>query len=103
MKSACGGAGMSITDFWDHSLRDIVNVINGDQDRQLSDLKWMRWQTAALINIHLGRKERIKAVDLFRTGDEEQPESVKVDPKIEQEISSKWDAEMASKFNVNGK
>lgn len=93
---------MSVSDFWRSTVRDVINVIFGYEQKRLSDLKWLRWQTAALINIHLGKRDKIKATDLFKTSDETPDKPVQVDPEVERAINAKWDAEMAEKFNVNG-
>lgn len=101
MESACGGAGMSVADFWDSTLRDVNNVIRGFEAERTHSLKWLRWQTATLINIHIDKKNRLKPTDLFTTADEKPEKPANVDPEKQAEMIRKWDAEIAKKFNVN--
>lgn len=92
---------MSVPDFWICSLRDVVNVISGHEEEKIEALKWMRWQTAALINIHLSSRSKIKVTDLFKL-DDDAPEKKPVDNELLKKINEKWDLEIAKKFNVNG-
>lgn len=90
---------MSVSDFWDSTYRDIGNFLNGAKKKESDRLRWMRWQTAALLQVHVGKGKKLKPTDLF-TLDDEKPGGKKgrVDEEKQREIMEKMDAYMAKKF-----
>ena len=70
MEGFCVGVlGMSISDYMNAELRTIVNALNQyyelEEERQRQYWERTRWQTAALVNIQLSKKDKIKVFDLL--------------------------------------
>lgn len=88
---------MAVSEFWAATLRDIDAVMEGHARQETERLRWMRWQTAALLQAHVGKGKKLKPTDLFKL-DDEKPAGGKVDEEKQREIMEKMDAYMAKKY-----
>lgn len=90
---------MAVSEFWAATMRDVDAVMTGYANRQTDRLRWMRWQTSALLQVHVGKGKKLKPTDLF-TLDDEKPggKKSKVDEEKQRETIEKMDAYMAKKF-----
>jgi hypothetical protein len=98
--------GISISDFWDMTPRDLLNAIDGytsqELEQDLQNWKRVRWQTWVLVTLKDKQTDRIKKPgDLLPLEEEEiavQAKTLaKTDPIQAEKIAAKWDAFMAAK------
>lgn len=91
---------MTSNEFWDATLREFSNRLIGkekaDEVKFKNEWERTRWQTVALLNIHLDKKTQIKDVKKFLTfGWEKQPEIEPVMSKEERlKMIESWDNEI---------
>ena len=88
---------MAVSEFWAATLRDVDAVMTGANKAETDRLRWMRWQTAALLQAHVGKGKKLKPTDLFKLSDEMQAGG-KADEEKQREVMEKMDAYMAKKY-----
>jgi hypothetical protein len=76
-------------DFWNLEVRELFWKIEAFEDAKYEELYWLRWQTAALLNIHLEKKHRIEPEQLLKLR-EDKTQPARSKESVEATLK-KWD------------
>lgn len=83
--------GMSYSDYIAMDAEEFSSWLKGRGDREESELKLLRWQVAALLNVH--SKKPIKPTDLL-TLPSDKKTIKKIDRERVKKVFAKWDKKL---------